>query len=888
MGAKEDISLASWKEINALSPMKVVREDSHLSPAVQNEGMLQMIPRKRTNADKVISPKKRERKIALIEEMVGESVKAELPDKPLRRRKSLRKSTRRSTLASLESSFGDLSALQEMAPARLPKTSFDISHAAPRISLDSNMKLEFASVPLVDGPKQAAAESPIEKPVNEESLADDISSTIICEIGAAEQSVEENIELPRSEDLPMSEFTTEQLELEPDPELTVRMSTNSASGCIPDFVQEARKLIPGDIIDQEEVSDPILNSPQERILADPSPKTLQAQAQPIPTQPATEDQPKDVTQATVKFTKSIATPRSKGRTGQHQGARRSMRTRTSSSHAEGDAVNEVTIVEAAPFRGLETSPSKLAAYHFSPVKNRNTSPPKEMLKEPTLSIIEEKACDGNAPTTESGSLPIEPIQEGSPSHKSIQDEKLEADAVVSGTFSEEQAPDQAHNDNTMAELILGENSIAVGTPKDLSEEVDSEAFDDSISDAGSTNHDLAEASCQLTFELANSLLLQSSDNENRASHSSLSSSTKEIMSQVGPDETDPQDLEALEPIFIPSPAVRSLLQSNTNDDDTFDVGKASSTPPKAPEPTQDKPSVTTYDNDETDMLRNFLSRVKADKAAKAETASFKRKRSFPHSPLHIPLGKNPLGTAYSPSSPKTKDEFDVSLPPSSPSKRRKCNAAPPSEDEEVTEPRSIRRSGRTRLPLKTANLPTPSLIPFRRLGQDGGDNTITIRRSEEKELAALTRVNTRKNKGAALCPADVLAKKGEKEDPVSRQRHLKEIFDEKASKKKSKKAKTVVWAEEIASFQTADGKEKKVKIVKKKEVKEAKVIKEDMGIIPPVENPKPAEEVEKVEAENGNEKLKQGKKSTIPRVGMKSRIARAATNGTPMRKRARS
>ncbi|KAH6673240.1 hypothetical protein B0J14DRAFT_592822 [Halenospora varia] len=287
------------------------------------------------------------------------------------------------------------------------------------------------------------------------------------------------------------------------------------------------------------------------------------------------------------------------------------------------------------------------------------------------------------------------------------------------------------------------------------------------------------------------------------------------------------------------------------------------------------------------MLRNFLSRVKADKAAKAETAGSKRKRSLPHSPLQLPLGES-LGTADSPTSPKPKDEFDVSLPSASPSKRRKRNTAPPSEDEEVTEPKSIRRSGRTRLPMKTTNLPAPSLIPFRRMGQDGGDNTITIRRSEEKELAALTRVNTRKNKGAALCPADVLAKKGQKEDPASRQRHLKEIFDEKASKKKSKKAKTVVWAEEIASFQAADGKEKKVKVVKEKELKEAKVVEKEIEITTPAEKSKPTEKAEKVEAEKGKEKPKQEKKSAIPRVGMKSRIARAATNGTPMRKRSRS
>ena len=106
-----------------------------------------------------------------------------------------------------------------------------------------------------------------------------------------------------------------------------------------------------------------------------------------------------------------------------------------------------------------------------------------------------------------------------------------------------------------------------------------------------------------------------------------------------------------------------------------------------------------------------------------------------------------------------------------------------------------RRSGRTKLPVVKTPLGAPSHIPVRRLGQDG-DTTVTLKRTAEKELAALTRVNTRKNKGGSQSVLEVLTKKAEeKEDPVLRQRLLKEVFDEKAQKgKKEKKAKTVVWA----------------------------------------------------------------------------------------------
>jgi hypothetical protein len=259
----------------------------------------------------------------------------------------------------------------------------------------------------------------------------------------------------------------------------------------------------------------------------------------------------------------------------------------------------------------------------------------------------------------------------------------------------------------------------------------------------------------------------------------------------------------------------------------------------------------TFDNDDTDMLRNFLTRVKANKAAKAGTLIPKRKRSLPHSPIRLPLES--VEAALSPSSPKSKDEFDVSLPADLVAKRAQEDAN--LGDDEGREPKSIRRSGRTRLPVKAAPLAAPSFIPVRRLGQDG-DNTVTLRRrNEEKELAALTRVNTRKNKAGAQLPMQVLAKQAEeKEDPASRQRALKEVFDEKVHKqKKGKKGKTVLWAEELAQFQTEEG-------------KPAELEKE------PVKEKEKATSVEE-------------KKNAV-KVGVRSKMALGmAVNGTPAPKR---
>ncbi|PMD26446.1 hypothetical protein NA56DRAFT_744611 [Hyaloscypha hepaticicola] len=265
-----------------------------------------------------------------------------------------------------------------------------------------------------------------------------------------------------------------------------------------------------------------------------------------------------------------------------------------------------------------------------------------------------------------------------------------------------------------------------------------------------------------------------------------------------------ETLEVLEPISI-SLSTGKLQEDST--EEAPDELPGSSTPNPSTseliETISENAPVNTFDQDDTDMLRSFLTRVKANKAAKAVTSIPKRKRSLPHSPLRIPLGS--VDSSLSPSSPKSKDEFDVSLPVDRAAKRKMDDAE--LGYDEATQLKSIRRSGRTRLPVKAAPLAAPSFIPVRRLGQDG-DNTVTLRRNEEKELAALTRINTRKNKAGAQLPLQVLAKQAEeKEDPASRQRALKEVFDEKVLKqKKGKKGKSVVWAEELAQFQTEEGK----------------------------------------------------------------------------------
>lgn len=368
----------------------------------------------------------------------------------------------------------------------------------------------------------------------------------------------------------------------------------------------------------------------------------------------------------------------------------------------------------------------------------------------------------------------------------------------------------------------------------------------------------------------------------------LSNQLRESMNESRLDDVSEEDPEEFEPVSFGTVA-ESTLDNATMELDNL---PGSSTPDPSTtalvETISENAPSTKYDEDDTDLLRNFLHRVKANKEAKAQSTSGKRKRSLPHSPIQLPLGSEL-------SSPQSKIDIDISVPAPSPAKRRK-RGEPSSTKDDLTEPQSIRRSGRTRLPIMTSSLPAPSFIPVRRLGQDG-DNTITLRKSEDKELAVLTKINTRKNKGT-LSALDLLSKLSTQKDPVSRHQALKQKFDEKSQtyKNKSKKKKTVVWAEEIAQFQNTDekeldaekmeiaviasskekGKEKKKEIAVSVAATPVKVVKEKKGI--PVRSTSSAAVAPSVGADVKKTPVKVGVRSSRISMGM-------VANGTPAPKR---
>ncbi|KAL2192979.1 hypothetical protein P885DRAFT_81711 [Corynascus similis CBS 632.67] len=299
------------------------------------------------------------------------------------------------------------------------------------------------------------------------------------------------------------------------------------------------------------------------------------------------------------------------------------------------------------------------------------------------------------------------------------------------------------------------------------------------------------------------------------------------------------------------------------------------------------------DDSETEMLRNFVTRVAADKNAKAAAAAAALAKKIARRSSSIgsitsstgsPIGRpgsespgsrKPLGirspNSASPAKKRKADflEDDVTKDisshdsPTQPTdgrrlkKRRKradpvlsspLRTATPSPEPKTipssmtgmsasshSGPRRSTRARSTRVALKptapSANSIAFSMIPVRLPGMGAMDDTAPTtseaqfsaarQRSAEKDLAAVTRANTRKNKGGAVPPPVVLAKQAE--DPAAwRMRELKVVWEakerrkgegaceeeglegEQGGRKKGKKggkAKGVRWAEELVRFQ---------------------------------------------------------------------------------------
>jgi hypothetical protein len=907
LGGKENIGQPQWMLINETNEISegILGSESPKKKAEGDKDAL-LVPRKRTNANHLITPRKPSRKpptepltrnenpiskVSALEEklvqkvplndtMRSEAGDAAREEKPVRRRKSLRKSMRRLTRGNVEEEVEAVLVDTKFTAGRgdsIPpnKPAFESEHVStalpapnePNIEVE-NHSLASPSEPNVEVGAITDASIPLSKPIIE-GMPNEISP---C---SADPQVETSNE-------------TEEQALEPIEESITREQTPSAAEVLSSLSSTEHDLLVEPVAlpdltegavekssssqQNHEMSEEISSKRfvEETPAGSDMHSAVIVEEQTVSTPnkaPEQKDAILETTEIDIKMdsvvpTKTAETPKAKRKTPQRRGTRRSTRnTRASSVQPEENPNQQAEMSESHDSeKSNQATPRRKSRSIKDLTMGVTTSKPQQEVTVRSDEVgsssrveesVEKRGADTtlpNAPSAESQSLikavaiTIEKQIEQIPTEQNI--EEAPADQLENNEDKEAEplGTEGGFESESTSENVLA-ISGAANAEVSLDQVVPQQETDVVI--------DVEAVECQVPYSSPVDLFPADGAGDDAG----------EFQSDVESDEPYIDPLERLDPIssLIASSGLfadgKIVGLTNEGSEELPETSKPNPATTELVEAISENATLTNYD-DETDMLRSFLTRVKANKAAKAGSAIPKRKRSLPHSPLRLPLETADANLSSSLNDKDELAEFDVSLPASSPHKRRKHSKLAQDDNDDAPEAKSIRRSGRTRLPMKLTPIPVPSFIPVRRLGQDG-DSTVTLKRSEEKELAALTRVNTRKNKGGALRPLEVLAKKlDEKEDPASRQRALKEVFDEKAQRqKKGKRGKSVIWAEELAQFQTADG-----KIVKVEEELE----KEKEKVAPAAEE----------------------EKNSGMRVGVRSKIALGmAVNGTPAPKR---
>ncbi|KAG0653070.1 hypothetical protein D0Z07_0748 [Hyphodiscus hymeniophilus] len=883
LGAKENIGDATWSQdgmdhsdlnvgiLKTEATESTNRADSAaaLTPSIDAAAnALQFVPRKRTNANHVITPKKTLRQTTLNGHVQTQSFVRSphpSPEQP-RRRKSMRKSIRHSVTGSMlqiPALVEERANMEDCDPSDTPRSSlveakFD----------DGNIIEQVKSSPERPTSDDGDAAEQLETP-SEHSAHDDTDTSPEPELAMQSMPVISQIRSDAENEI-ADRLLNEKLNAlfgltdpkspssqEPQPELEEK--SESDLGEIPSFAETSTHA----------TKVPLNHSAEEAKSQAIQPQGGQSENETIETPEIDENElsrgrqaletgpmilqsieANDESDVNQQVSKTTSTPKRKRVANQRKGTRRSTRTtRASSVRAEEQiAPGEAAAIMFSVASDGATQDACESVGHDAERNIQTTvNEPAEILKSSQI-LQDQETADVPSDTT-----PAPELQE------SVRDQICHIPFKATDLKGGEEI--ESENFAKCEEVGMDEFDVSAQLILQLSTEnqqlhIVDEDFDlqpGSVTKKATLSvGPPAETKLELVSEIQGTLI--SPGAESLVDSSPLRFSPICVPRPECAPKCEDVVLEIIEPVPVSMDSESVANKSDTMSLTNIDLPGSSTPDPttsKLVETISENAQVVAYDHDETDMLRNFLTRVQANKAAKAGTHIPKRKRSLPHSPLRLPLGET---TMASPSPQKTKEEFDISLPGPPPSKRQKLNdPIVADEDDTITERKPTRRSGRTRLPVIKTPLGAPSHIPVRRLGQDG-DTTVTLKRSEERELAALTKLNTRKNKAGFQSVPEFLAKKlQEKEDPALRQRLLKEVFDEKAQKVKKERRKTVVWAEELTHYQTVEGR------------------KLDVG-------KEEAKETEKVIAS-------EEKKSAV-KVGIRSKIALGmAVNGTPAPKR---
>ena len=196
-------------------------------------------------------------------------------------------------------------------------------------------------------------------------------------------------------------------------------------------------------------------------------------------------------------------------------------------------------------------------------------------------------------------------------------------------------------------------------------------------------------------------------------------------------------------------------------------------------------------SDDTSILKDFLNKAQARKAAKDILEVPKSLQVTPRrSPRKAHGVRNDDKTSWG-KSKECSTKSSGSRPGTSPDKLNTEFSDADDAEQSATGPASCRRSARPRLPAPSKTLPgAPSFIPVRRA--DGTD-PVVLQKSQAQELAIATRANTRRNKGQSKAPLIAL-----QDLPVE------ETESCTSTKQRVVSGKAVAWAERLASYQEAN------------------------------------------------------------------------------------
>ncbi|KAF7953978.1 uncharacterized protein EAE97_001376 [Botrytis byssoidea] len=765
VGIKEDISRAKWHEgrderetwdenlmMGSVSPRK---------NALGTPNKLQVVPRKRTNANMVITPRKSSRQTVLGEK--GQALNMELSlspvknkevnSSPFRKRKIARKSMRTS-----------------MMPVENFKKLDEEKHHRRHTSLVFDFEMATGEKEME--PMQGLEKSPKKTP-KRQSLRRSMRGRVSEPVQVLDKALTRDDKKRSSYSGLNSAFLREATVETQAGAMKVDNKQNISSE--KDKSQDtAHSSIAGSVKEQ----DISLAAPQIELLH-ANPVSEQLQAEDIPTQKTT-----------------------KGAKQKRTSSRRS--TRSSDRLELESAVKKLLPMDNAEI--ITSTTRTTDSQDIAPLEpSQNTGDILKSAPHDLQDIVQDAAAEEMVECREQLGNAEVPTSVQEINH--IVEELLEQS--VTSNENSRNVQSQAPNDDSSNELPANiHRQQAFSDFEDIQPSNESRTTHVAPLEEGTPDDEYMDDSMADLSEVLLEPTVNASSLELSGSNESFNNNTNEMEIAA---ESEPID----DPESFDLMPVNSLHTSNQSDESNHGVTPAESTTAFATTSEADDTfsiNVTSsFENDDTDMLRQFLTRVKADKAAKAAAPAPKKRKSLPHSPLRIPLGDIMNAEASSPVQ-APRDDFDLSVPETASPSRKSRATTPPSTEDVDAEARSIRRSGRTRPPVLKIPLPAPSSIPVRRLGgQD--DTNVTLKQSVEKELAALTRVNTRKNKAGAVFPEVLLARKADaKENPAKRQKELKEMFEEKLrreKKAKGKPKKSVVWAEEIAQYQTLEKKEKK-------------------------------------------------------------------------------